>query len=199
MKIMVIGSTGRTGKHVLTQGVQSRTRDHCLRPPARNCSPTAPGWQASTRATLTTSRPYAEPYRGQDAVIAAVGGSRIAATLITAMHEHGVRRVVMTSSRSVPATRPRLAVSLAWLFFREAYVDLARAEGMLQVSGLDWSIARATMLNDKPPAGRVHIDFEANATGGAMQLSRADYATALLDTVEDPALIGKALGICGPR
>ncbi|WP_223167219.1 hypothetical protein [Nonomuraea sp. SYSU D8015] len=45
----------------------------------------------------------------------------------------------------------------------------------------------------------MHIDFEADATGGAMRLSRADYAMALLDTVEDPGLIGKALGICGPK
>ncbi|MFI6297236.1 NAD(P)-dependent oxidoreductase [Nonomuraea sp. NPDC050790] len=198
MKIMVIGSTGRTGKYVLTQGVK---RGHEITAFARRPDLLADraglaGVHQGDAHDLETVR---RAVQGQDAVIAAVGGSQIAATLITAMHEHDVRRVVMTSSRSVPATRPRLAVSLAWLFFREAYADLARAEGMLQVSGLDWSIARATMLNDKPPAGRVHIDFEANATGGAMQLSRADYAMALLDTVEDPALIGKALGICGPR
>ncbi|MDF5757664.1 SDR family oxidoreductase [Spongiactinospora sp. TRM90649] len=137
--------------------------------------------------------------KGQDAVLAAVGTSLIASTMITAMRENAVRRVVMTSGRSVPATRPRVPLALAWLMFRQVYVDLARAEGMLQVSGLNWSIARATMLNDKPPAGRVHIDFEANATGGAMRLSRADYAMALLDTVEDPGVAGKALGICGPR
>jgi putative NADH-flavin reductase len=198
VKILVIGSTGRTGRHVLAQGAD---RGHQITAFARRPE------LLTDRARLTAVHqgdahdPQAvrAAVQGQDAVIAAVGGSRIAATLITAMHEHGVRRVVMTSSRSVPATRPRLAVSLAWLFFRAAYVDLARAEGMLQVSGLDWSIARGTMLNDKPPARRVHIDFEANATGGAAQLSRADYAMALLDTAEDPTLIGKALGICGPK
>ncbi|MGP3910807.1 NAD(P)-dependent oxidoreductase [Nonomuraea sp. 10N515B] len=198
MKIMVIGSTGRTGKHVLTQGVK---RGHEITAFARRPELLAArtGLAGVHQGDAHDLEAVCRAVQGQDAVIAAVGGSRIAATLITAMQEHGVRRVVMTSSRSVTATRPRLAVSLAWLFLREAYADLARAEGMLQVSGLDWSIARATMLNDKPPAGRVHIDFEANATGGAMQLSRADYAMALLDTVEDPALIGKALGICGPR
>ncbi|MEU4577848.1 NAD(P)H-binding protein [Nonomuraea sp. NPDC023979] len=198
MKIMVIGATGRTGKHVLAQGVR---RGHEItafarRPELLTGTAELAGVHQGDAHDLDAVR---RAVQGQDAVIAAVGGSRIAATLITAMREHGVRRVVMTSSRSVPATRPRLAVTLAWLIFREAYADLARAEGMLQVSGLDWSIARATMLNDKPPAGRVHVDFEANATGGAAQLSRADYAMALLDTAEDPALIGRALGICGPR
>ncbi|NRQ40549.1 NAD(P)H-binding protein [Nonomuraea sp. NN258] len=197
MKILVIGSTGRTGKHVLTQGVR---RGHEItafarRPELLTERGALAGVHQGDAHDLDAVR---AAVHGQDAVIAAVGGSGIVGTLITAMRDNGVRRVVMTSSRSVPATRPRLAVTLAWLFFRAAYVDLARAEGMLQVSGLDWSIARGTRLDDKPPAGRVHVDFEADATGGAMRLSRADYAMALLDTVEDPTLIGKALGICGP-
>lgn len=132
-------------------------------------------------------------------MICAVGSSGIARNLITAMQEAGVRRLVMTSSRSIPATRPWLAVTLAWLFFREAYTDLARAEGMLEVSGLEWSIVRATMLTDKAYTGQVHIDFEANATGGDWSLGRADYAMTLLDVVENPQMIGKALGVCGAK
>ncbi|MEV4075571.1 NAD(P)-dependent oxidoreductase [Nonomuraea fuscirosea] len=198
MKLLVIGATGRTGKHVLTQGVE---RGHEITAFARRPELLTghTGLADVRRGDAHDLDAVREAVQGQDAVLAAVGGSRIASTLITAMRESGVRRVVMTSSRSVPATRPRLAVTLAWLFLRAAYVDLARAEGMLQASLLDWSIARGTMLNDKPPAGRVHIDFEADATGGAMQLSRADFAMALLDTVENPALIGQALGICGPK
>ncbi|GAA3089523.1 MULTISPECIES: NAD(P)-dependent oxidoreductase [Nonomuraea] len=198
MKILVIGATGRTGKHVLAQGA---ARGHEItafarRPELLTDRGGLAGVIAGDAHDLATMRAAVQ---GQDAVISAVGGSGIARTLITAMREAGVRRVVMTSSRSVPATRPRLAVTLAWLFFRAAYVDLARAEGMLQVSGLDYTIARATMLNDKPPAGRVHIDFADNATGGAAQLARADYAMALLDAAEDPALAGRAMGICGPK
>ncbi|MEV1002262.1 NAD(P)H-binding protein [Nonomuraea sp. NPDC050202] len=198
MKILVIGSTGRTGRHVLAQGVE---RGHEITAFARRPELLAgsTGLAAVHQGDACDPAAVRAAVRGQDAVIAAVGGSQIARTLIDAMRESGVRRLVMTSSRSVPATRPRLPVTLAWLFFRAAYADLARAEGMLQVSGLDWSIARGTMLTGKPGAGRVHIDFEANATGGAMQLSRADYAMALLDTAEDPSLIGKALGICGPK
>jgi putative NADH-flavin reductase len=46
---------------------------------------------------------------GQDAVISAVGSSAIARNLIVAMRELGVPRLVMTSSRSVVATRPKLS------------------------------------------------------------------------------------------
>ncbi|MBB5083468.1 NAD(P)-dependent oxidoreductase [Nonomuraea endophytica] len=198
MRILVVGAAGRTGKHVLTQGVR---RGHEITAFARSPEKLKEhqGLSAVHQGDARDLDAVRTAVQGQDAVIAAVGGSEIALTLITAMRESGPRRLVMTSSRSVPATRPRLPVALAWLFLRTAYVDLARAEGMLQASDLDWSVVRGTMLNDKPAAGRVHVDFAANATGGAMQLSRADYAMALLDTAEDAGLIGKALGVCGPK
>ena len=67
------------------------------------------------------------------------------------------------------------------------------------MSGLDWSIVRATMLTDRPFTGQVHIDFEPNATGGDWALTRDDYAMALLDVAENPQMIRKALGVCGAK
>jgi putative NADH-flavin reductase len=198
MKLLVIGSTGRTGKHVLEQGL---SRGHEITAFTRRPQELTDfkGLKAVVHGDALNLADLRKAVQGQDAVLSAVGTSPIAYNLITVMHEVGVRRLVMTSSRSVVATRPRLAVSLAWLIFREAYTDLARAEGMLEVSGLDWSIVRATMLTDKPFTGQVHIDFEANATGGDWSLTRADYAMTLLNVVEDAKMIGKSLGVCGAK
>ncbi len=68
------------------------------------------------------------------------------------------------------------------------------AEGMLQSSPLDWSIARATMPADGPRTGRVHTDFETDATGGDGRLNRAD-AMALLEVTEDPSIVRRAVGV----
>lgn len=105
----------------------------------------------------------------------------------------------MTSSRSVVATRPAWLIGLVWLKFRAVYADLARAEGLLEGSGLDWSVVRATMLADGPRTGRRHTDFEADATGGDWRLSRADYAAALLDVAEDASMIRRAVGVGGAK
>jgi putative NADH-flavin reductase len=198
MKLLVIGSTGRTGKHVLEQGIQ---RGHEItafsrRPQELNGFRGLKGIVHGDAFNLEDVR---KAVQGQDAVIVAVGMSDITRNLITAMCESNVRRLVMTSSRSIVATSPKLAIALAWLIFRDPYRDLARAEGMLEVSGLDWSVVRGTMLTDKPFTGQVHIDFEANATGGDWTLTRADYAMTLLDVVENPQMIGKALGVCGAK
>lgn len=196
MKLLVIGSTGRTGKHILEQGLR---RGHEITAFTRHPQELAgfDGLKAVIHGDALNLEDVHQAVRGQDAVLSAVGSSGIARNLIDAMRELNVSRLVMTSSRSVVATRPRLPVTLAWLIFREAYSDLARAEGMLEVSGLDWSIVRATMLTDKPFTGQVHTDFESNATGGDWTLTRADYAMALLDVLENPQMIRKSIGICG--
>ncbi|WP_076986235.1 NAD(P)-dependent oxidoreductase [Actinosynnema sp. ALI-1.44] len=197
MKVLVIGAAGRTGTHVVEQGL---ARKHEITAFSRR--PTAAKSFAGARALTGDATDVAalrQAVRGQEAVISAVGCSAIAAALVEVMSEEGVRRLVMTSSRSVVATRPRLMVGLAWMRFRCEYADLARAEGMLETSALDWSIVRGTMLVDKPAAGRVHIDFEANASGGDWRLTRADYAMALLDVAEDPRYVRRSLGVGGPR
>jgi putative NADH-flavin reductase len=198
MKLLVIGSTGRTGRHVVEQGLR---RGHQITAFTRRPQELV-GVRGLARIIHGDGLKFSDVQQaviGQDAVISAFGSSGIARNLIMALREQGKGRVVMTSSRSVLATRPWLPVTLIWLFLRAHYTDLARAEGMLEVSGLDWSIVRATMLTDKPATGNVHIDFEANATGGDWTLPRADYAMTLLDVVENRDMAGKALGVCGAK
>ncbi|HJZ50396.1 MAG TPA: NAD(P)-binding oxidoreductase [Roseiflexaceae bacterium] len=198
MNLLVIGSTGRTGKHVLEQGLR---RGHSITAFTRRPHELAgfQGLKGIFHGDALNLEDVRKAVQGQDAAIAAVGNSGITRNLIVAMHEAGLRRLVITSSRSIVATRPWFAVTLAWLVFREPYADLARTEGMIEVSGLDWTIVRATMLTDKPFTGQVHTDFEPNATGGDWTLTRADYAMTLLDVAENPQMIGRSLGVCGTK
>lgn len=207
MKLLVIGSTGRTGRHVLEQGIR---RGHQITAFTRRPEALAglQGLAGVVRGDALNLADLRKAVPGHDAVIAIVSPPNLGPTtvisqttlnLVTVMKESGVRRLVTTSSRSIVASRPWLAVTLAWVVFRAPYADLARAEGILQASELDWSIVRATMLNDKPGSGRVHVDSEPNPTGGDWQLSRADYAMTLLNVVEDPHMIGKAIGVNGAR
>lgn len=204
MKLLVIGSTGRTGRHVVEQALQ---RGHTITAFTRR--PQLLQGRAGLAVAVGDALNPADlqhAAQGQDAVISIISPPNLKPTtlistttrnLLTAMQAAGVRRLVITSSRSIRATRPWLAVRLAWLIFGNVYKDLARAEELVQASGLEWSIVRATMLSDGPPVGQVHTDEAANATGGDWQLSRADYAMTLLDVVENPALIGRAIGVNG--
>lgn len=196
MRILVIGAAGRTGQHVVDQAIG---RGHVVVALARRPERLGP-LNAPHRAVAgdaTDPSILQQALRDQDAVICAVGSSDILRVLIPAMTEAGVSRLVMTSSRSIVATKPKPVLDLVWWRFRAAYADLARAEGMLESSPLGWSIVRAVMLRDGPRTGSVHTDFELNATGGDWKLHRADYAMELLDVAEDAAMARKAVGVGG--
>lgn len=196
MNILVIGATGRTGKQVLEQGLR---RGHAMTAFTRHPEQLAgmQGLRGIVQGDALNLEVVRKAVRSQDAVIVAVGSSGIARTVVTALQAEGVQRLVMISSRSVVMTRPRLLVMVMWLLYHESYADLARAEGMLEGSRLDWSIVRPMMLTDKPLTRQVRTDFEVNAMGGEMTLTRADLAMTLLDVVENPQMSGKALGVAG--
>ena len=55
---------------------------------------------------------------------------------------------------------------------------------MLEVSGLDWSIVRATMLTDKPFTGQVHIELSKCYVRGSHEAPIIDgIASAFLSDV----------------
>ncbi len=205
MNILVIGGAGRTGRHVVREGSR---RGHEIHAFTRRPSALAEAGVGVIEGDGLDPDAVRRAIVGRDAVISIVANetlelstttSDVTRNVVRAMEELGVRRLVVTSSRSITASRPRIPVALTWLVLRHAYVDLVRAETIVAESALEWTIARATRLVDGKPKGCVHVDREANATGGSIDLDRADYALALLDTVEDASLARCAIGINGPR
>ncbi|MEL7673287.1 MAG: NAD(P)H-binding protein, partial [Chloroflexota bacterium] len=92
MKLLVIGATGRTGKHVLAQGIE---RGHAITAFARRSQELAgiSGLLDIIRGDARNLDDICQAVEGQDAVLSAVGDSGIARTLITAMRATGVRRL----------------------------------------------------------------------------------------------------------
>lgn len=207
MRLVVVGATGRTGRLVTEQALQ---RGHHV--------------TALTRRpeTLTLRDPRLDVVRGDgrdatdlavveghDAVISIVAApdlgpttvaEDVTRTLVWAMEEHGVGRLVVTSSHGLVATRPRLAVALVRLVLRNSYADARRMEAVVRASGLDWRIVRANRLVDRAPVGAVlRMPDGQDFVGGANELTRADLAATLLDVVADDALSRRAIEVTGGR
>ncbi|MEZ4240667.1 MAG: NAD(P)H-binding protein [Myxococcota bacterium] len=205
MDLLVLGATGRTGGLVVRRALACGHRVAALcRDPARLPADLDVARVAGDARDVDALLPA---FAGRDAVVSALAAdtlgpstvaSEAALACVRAARRAGSPRLVVTSSRSIVATRPRLAVALTWWWFREPYRDLARAEGVLQgADDLDWRIVRAVMLADGPGKGRYHLDRAVDATGGDWRLDRADYAEALLDVAEDDALVRTAVGVGG--
>lgn len=205
MKILIIGATSRTGRLLVDQAsarghqVTLFCRSASRVPEAQRALPTFTG-DARSEADLGPA------LRGQDAVVCILqaddtGPTRLVSdamlALCPAMRAAEVGRVVLLSARPVLAATPAWIMTLLWLWLRNAYRDLARAEGVLEGSGLDWRIARPGRLTDGPAKGRYETEEDPLDSTRARDLSRADLATALLDLTEAEAPAHRAIGLGG--
>ena len=203
--LLVLGPTGPTGRHVMSQGLD---RGHRITGFARD--PRKLGAMADRIQVVEGSLPESEPalvgaLRGQDAVISALGAGtslkprglmqRTLPVLIHAMEAGSVRRLIFLSSFGVGATAqavPPLSRIFIALFLRAIYADKAAGEEILRRSSLDWTVAHPVMLTNGPRTGRYRAG-EDLLLRGFPRISRADVASFLLDQIEDVRYLRKAV------
>lgn len=193
MRIGVIGATSATGRHVVDQGV---ARGHAVALFAREPGRVPEAHRGLEVYTGDVRRmDDLRPLVGdRDAVVCILapdrgGPPRVIAdgvlALCRTMREGGVERVVLCSARPVVARRPRGLVALLWVLFGETYRDMARAEGVLEGSDLDWRIVRPGRLVDGVGTGRYGYDPDSLDAKRNRPLARVDLARALLDAAAD--------------
>jgi putative NADH-flavin reductase len=204
MNLTVIGATGRTGSHVLTQ---ARERGHAVTAFTRQRG-RLDGDPRAVRVVVGDGRdPTAvrEAVSGAQAVIAIVApdsrtgpfsAAAVAEVLVEAMTRLGVRRLLVTSAYPIVAREPRLPLAILRRIFAGAYADAAAMERLVAASRLDWTIARLNRLTDRSATGgtRVSRDLLRRPTA----LTRADAAASLLELLEDSDAIRMAYNIAGP-
>ena len=145
---------------------------------------------------------------GADAVVITVGGAKgipqhraaVTRTVVGAMQETGVRRLMVQSSLGAGDSASQLPAPLR-LVMRTALAkplaDHNEQERTVQASGLDWTIVRPTGLTDKEPAGtwRALETSSEGKLGGS--IPRGDLAACILGLLTDDASVGKAFGLSG--
>jgi uncharacterized protein YbjT (DUF2867 family) len=189
MKIVIFGASGRTGGHLVRQGLD---RGHAATSFMRN-----PAKMAVTHENLfifkgdaLNPRDVDDAVKGHDAVLSALGftkGSpRMICTdatknIISAMKKHGVKRLIAESAYGAGDTRNKgFYARLLWLIIRDRIRDKEEMERAIEGSGLEWVIARPVALtnNDKTGTYRagphLKLDF-------FPRVSRSDVADFMLN------------------
>ncbi|MFF8392050.1 NAD(P)-dependent oxidoreductase [Streptomyces sp. NPDC016172] len=187
MKLMILGATGPTGRHVVESALRSGDQVTAM---VRN--PAALG-DLAERLTVVTGdatsrRDVAAALAGQDTVIAALGRgnsvaaddlfTRSSAAVIAAAEEAGVSRLVWLSSFGVGHT-------LAWssptqkliyrTLLRSIYANKEIADGHIRSSGLEWTVVYPTRLTHGPAKGTYRTGDRLPMKGNPT-ISRADVA-----------------------
>jgi putative NADH-flavin reductase len=202
VRITVFGATGRTGRHLLAEGLR---RGHRLTAFTRRPDALADPAALAGVVVGDARDPAAvrKAVDGAEAVISTIGAERrrgpypvaeATAVIAEAMADLGVRRLVATSPYGMVAERPRLLAPLLRRWLAAAFADASAMERAIAASGLDWTVVRLPLLTDRPARGRFRTSGELFATG-PYPLARADAAAALLDVAEAGAFARTAINV----
>ena len=210
MKVTVFGATGGIGMQVVTQLLDA---GHDAVAVIRNNARFAlrrQGLAIEEVPSLTAPGSLLQALRGTEAVISAVGprslkdgpvASSATRAILNAMRQMGVSRLVAISASPVAAgaegdgfllrviMRPLIKAVLA-----DLYIDLARMEGEIEQSGLDWTVIRPPRLVDGPLTGAYRSVIGGNVPNG-YAISRADTAHAMVSALGNADTIRQPIGI----
>lgn len=209
MRITIFGATGPTGRQLVGQATAA---DHHVVAVARR-----PG-------AMELSHPLLEVFRGDvmdpdsivaavvdsDAVLSALGATNLkqptklysqgTTAILSAMASAAITRFVgVTAAPVAPEAEKSLldryvAHPLLWRFFGGGYADMAVMEQIVASGKCDWTIFRPPRLTNGALTNRYRTAI-GKPLPRCWNLRRADLAAAMLASIADPSLTGKAVAI----
>ncbi|MEE4453512.1 NAD(P)-dependent oxidoreductase [Novosphingobium resinovorum] len=189
MKIAVLGASGRAGSEITREAA---ARGHEVLAIARNPEKIATG-ERITAATGDASDPasLAALIAGSDAVISALHFDVPAETLLSAIREAGVPRLLVTGGAASLEVAPgkRLIDTPdfpeEWKTFAMGGITFLGA--LRQVDDVDWTFfSPAALIFEGPRTGSYRSGGDELVTdeAGESKISFADYAIAMVDELE---------------
>ncbi|GAA1694042.1 SDR family oxidoreductase [Glycomyces endophyticus] len=212
MKLAILGATGRTGQALLRHALEAGHHvTAVVRDPER-----LPGY-LRTHLTVLTAAAFAPELLtpavvGRDAVLNVTGPRDLGeastvctdstAAALTAMAQTDSNsRFVLASNSAMhpgagddPLTRYFVKPVILARVLRHLNTDAREAERLVRASTMEWTIVRAGRLTDAAGKGRFRAAPDRNIPGG-FQITRTDFAQALLEAASDPTAAGHALAV----
>jgi putative NADH-flavin reductase len=137
--------------------------------------------------------------RDAEAVVSAMGPkdpdpgsaySEAIATVARSMTRAGLRRLVISANSRVLDDGP---LDGAFAAVSQEHRD---ALATLRACDLDWTVVATPMLSDHEPTGTYERVVGARSSGPSV--TRGDFATALLDALEQDAWVGQVVDVSNP-
>jgi putative NADH-flavin reductase len=197
MKVVVFGSTGSIGQHVVHQALR---QGHVVTAFTRNPDKLQIRDPNLTivQGDVLNSNAVEKAVRGQDAVICVLGGGKqLTGTIrsegtqqiIQAMKTMGIRRLICQSTLGAGDSWGNLDFYWKYIMFgfilRKVFTDHERQEALVKNSELDWTIVRPGAFMDGPLTGQYRYGFPGTERNIRLKISRADVADFILKQLSD--------------
>lgn len=209
MKILLLGATGRTGRHVLTEALKRGYEVHALvRDPSKVKV-------QSIGLVLFTGNPenkmaLAKAIQGCDAVISTLNISRTSdfpwaglrtpvnflenmlGHLIVLMNDEQIKRLILTSAWGVGDSRKEIPGWFKWFIDNsnvgKAYSQHEVQERMLEASELDWTAVRPVGLTNSNKVKELIVSDQGRPKP-RLTISRKHTAEFMLNCLEEASYI----------
>jgi putative NADH-flavin reductase len=207
MHIAIIGASRGVGRAAVTAALAA---GHTVTALARSPLSPAPGLTVIT-GDVGDDTAVRSALSGAGAVLVALGVtpgqrggtpqdvcSRGTRTVLAAMGDAGIDRLVVVTSYGVGPSKPLTPFPFnifAMTVLRAIMADKEIQEQEVRTSGTRWTIVQPLGLTDDPPTGRpgTSIDF----SRGKSRVSRADVALVCLNALENGTFIGDTVTVSG--
>lgn len=203
MKLLIFGSTGKTGRELVNQALDAGYEVTAF---ARNPQKMEIRHDRLTvvKGDITDADSINVAVPGHDAVLSALGSPGLGKStelsdgtrrIIASMEGSGVKRLIFESTVGVGDSSSHATVFARWFFFpvviRNILADKEIQERIIKESSLDWTIVRPGRLTNGPKRGIYREGDAISGTAVATSISRADVAEFMLRQVTDNAYLHK--------
>ena len=197
MKLIIFGSTGGTGRQVVTQALE---QGHDVTAFARSPERLDQKHEKLQviKGNVLDFASLERAIQGQDVVLCTLGlppmdKSNLRANgtknIIRAMEKTGVKRFICQSSGGVGDSSDTLPFLMKYLIvpfmLRRAFADHEIQENYIKESQLDWIIVRPAALTDGEHTGSYQHGYTADNKTVTFKISRADTADFMLKQLAD--------------
>lgn len=208
-RILVIGATGGTGRHLVTQALERGYEVTALVRSPSKLAIEHPRLRVLKGNVLDPASVDAA-VQGQDAVVSALGHKRFPGpssilsegtrNLIQSMEANGVRRFVCETSLGIGSSAGRMGLQYTFfvlpIILPFYFYDKTRQERLIAASSLDWVIVRPSALTDRPGRGSCRSGPAVGNLLTTVEIAREDVARFMLDQLTDNSNLGTGVGIC---
>jgi putative NADH-flavin reductase len=209
MKILVLGATGRTGKHIVEYALSKGYQVNCLvRNPEKIPSHSN---LKIIKGSTTKTKDLEMAMEGCTAIVSALNISRTSdfplaplrtpkdflsnsiTYVISVAEKYDIKRIVVCSAWGVSETRKDIPFWFRWTIdysnIKYAYQDHERQELLLENSNLDWTIIKPVGLTNSKAKKNILESFK-NKPKPNLLISRKNVAKYMVDSLEKDNLIG---------
>lgn len=204
MRILILGATGRTGKHLLEEALKRGHGVHILVRDVSKIKLSDPKlliFEGSPADSFALEKAM----QGCEAVLSALNISRtsdfpwaglrtpvdflssVMKNIVAAASKYGIQRIIFTSAWGAAETRKDIPGWFRWFIehsnIRYPYEDHARQEDILKETTLQWTAVRPVGLINAKAKKEVVVSFN-NQPRPRLLISRSNVAKFMLDALE---------------